>query len=205
MSVRNSGKRRGRVRAGTLIVLSSLLIGSAVLRTATQAGPAIAREIAHGAGNAATPSHQDPATQAPNAPGPDEFRAMLAAFQQREIRLQKREAELQDRMKAVDLAEAAIDQRLEELVTAEERLRRTVAIADGASEGDLTRLTEVYEKMNPKESAKLFEEMDPEFAAGFLARMKPQVAASILAGLTPQTAYTISVVLAGRNAKAPTE
>jgi flagellar motility protein MotE (MotC chaperone) len=35
--------------------------------------------------------------------------------------------------------------------------------------------------------------------------MRPDAAAGIMAGLQPQTAYTISVVLAGRNAKVPTE
>ena len=47
------------------------------------------------------------------------------------------------------------------------------------------------------------EEMEPSFAAGFLARMRSDVAAGIMAGLKPETAYTISVILAGRNAKAP--
>ena len=81
----------------------------------------------------------------------------------------------------------------------------TLALADGATEADVARLTTVYEQMKPKESAALFEEMDPTFAAGFLARMRPEAAAGIMAGLSPEAAYTISVVLAGRNGAVPTE
>ena len=106
-------------------------------------------------------------------------------------------------MKALEIAESAIETKLAALVDAEEKLRETLALADGASEGDLTRLTSVYEKMKPKDAAALFEEMDPAFAAGFLGRMRPETAAGVLARLSPTAAYTISVMLAGRNATVP--
>ena len=88
---------------------------------------------------------------------------------------------------------------------AEAKLASTLALADNAAENDLARMTSVYENMKPKEAAALFEEMSPDFAAGFLGRMRPDAAAAIMAGLSAPTAYTVSVVLAGRNASAPTE
>ena len=91
------------------------------------------------------------------------------------------------------------------LEMAEESLVSTMARASTASENDLTRLTAVYENMKPKEASALFEEMDPEFAAGFLGRMRPDAAASIMTGLNSGKAYAISVILAGRNANAPSE
>lgn len=192
-------RRWQRPRGSALLVLSLFLIGSAVFRLGLEAGPAIAREIAQ------VRSDQDEGAPmgASSAEVEDSYREMLVLFQQRELKLKQREAELQDRMQAVGIAEAAIRKKLEELVAAEERLRATVAIADGAAEGDISRLTAVYERMKPKEAAQLFEEMDPQFAAGFLARMKPEVSAGILANLSPHAAYTVSVVLAGRNARAP--
>jgi flagellar motility protein MotE (MotC chaperone) len=84
-------------------------------------------------------------------------------------------------------------------------LRAVLAIADGAAEGDLARLTAVYESMKPKDAAPLFEKMAPEFAAGFLGRMRPEAAGAILSGLPPDMAYSISAILAGRNATAPTD
>jgi flagellar motility protein MotE (MotC chaperone) len=47
--------------------------------------------------------------------------------------------------------------------------------------------------------------MSPEFAAGFLGRMAPEAAAAILSGMSAEAAYGISVIVAGRNANAPTE
>ena len=90
-----------------------------------------------------------------------------------------------------------------ELKTAEEELRAVLALADGAAEGDLARLTAVYESMKPKDAIPLFEKMAPEFAAGFLGRMRPDAAGAILSGLPPDSAYSISAILAGRNATAP--
>jgi flagellar motility protein MotE (MotC chaperone) len=47
--------------------------------------------------------------------------------------------------------------------------------------------------------------MDPGFAAGFLGRMRPDAAAAVLAGMDPAAAYAISAIIAGRNARAPTD
>ena len=91
------------------------------------------------------------------------------------------------------------------LVEAEQKLAGTMALAESAAEDDLGKLTAVYESMKPKDAAALFSEMQPEFAAGFLGRMRPDAAAQVMTGLSPDVAYSISVVMAGRNASAPTE
>ena len=110
-----------------------------------------------------------------------------------------------ERMQALKLADEEMERKLAALVAAEEDLRATIAMADTAAEGDISRLVKVYENMKPKQAAALFEQMNPEFAAGFLGRMRPESAAGIMAGLSPGAAHSFSVVLAGRNAEAPTE
>lgn len=203
MSKTPKTKRSGRTRVGTLFMLAVLLIGSAALRLGFEAGPAIAREVA------SLPDAEMPmdngAMRGETMPSSAELQHMLAAFQAREKALATREAEIEDRMKAMEIADQAITQKLAALEAAEVKLEATLSLADGATESDLTRLTAVYEQMKPKDSALLFEEMDPGFAAGFLARMKSEAAAGIMAGLSPQAAYTISVVLAGRNSSVPKE
>lgn len=194
-------KKLPRVRGGTLVVISVLLIGSALVRLGMQAGPAIAREspIEEDQESITTPEPQRAARSSA------ELQTLIEALQHREHALDTREAQIQDRMKALEIAEEAIGRRLEALIGAEQRLSATLALADGATEEDLVRLTNVYEKMKPKQAAALFEAMAPEFAAGFLARMRPDAAASVMAGLSPMAAYSISVVLAGRNASVPRE
>jgi flagellar motility protein MotE (MotC chaperone) len=181
---------RGR---GTLHIIAGLLIASAVVRLGAQAGPA----IAEGTADMSQPIIQP-------AP-PVETDALLAAFQIREARLTEREAQLHDRLQALRVAELEIEEKLQALRAAEATLSATIAMADSASETDLALLTTVYENMKPKDAAALFEEMTPRFAAGFLGMMRPDAAAQIMTELEPQTAYSFSVVLAGRNANAPTQ
>ncbi|MFK7834719.1 MAG: MotE family protein [Sulfitobacter sp.] len=128
---------------------------------------------------------------------------LLSSLRERERRVKEREAQIEMRNKALIVADAEISKRLNTLEVAEANLRQTLALADGAAEDDLARLTSVYESMKPKDAAALFETMEPDFAAGFLGRMRPDAAASVMAGLPPDVAYSISVILAGRNAKAP--
>ena len=91
---------------------------------------------------------------------------------------------------------------LEKLVNSR-RDDRALALADGAAEKDIQKLTAVYQAMKPKDAAALFETMSPEFAAGFLGRMPPEAAAAILSGMSSEAAYGVSVIVAGRNAAAP--
>lgn len=183
-------RTRGR---GTLHLIGGLLIASAIVRVGAQAGPALAQ----GSATAAEPVIEQETLV--------ETDALLAAFQAREARLVTQEALLRDRLQALHVAEVEIEEKLQALRAAEEALSATIALADSASETDLAQLTTVYENMKPKDAAALFEEMMPQFAAGFLGMMRPEAAALIMTELEPETAYSFSVVLAGRNANAPTQ
>jgi len=129
--------------------------------------------------------------------------ALLDSLAKREAQVKAQDSAAAERLAALDLADQAINQRLAELQSAEAELKKTVAMADGASEKDLAQLTAVYEAMKPADAAALFQTMSSEFAAGFLGRMQPAAAAEILTGLKPDKAYEVSVLLAGRNALVP--
>ena len=136
---------------------------------------------------------------------PQDLQILHNALQDRASQLDRKEAALQDRLQALRITDREVTQKLAALEAAEADLRKTLTIAESAAEDDLSRLTQVYERMKPKQAAALFEQMDPSFATGFLARMRPEAAAAIMAGLSPQAAHSFSVVLAGRNADVPTE
>jgi hypothetical protein len=187
---RRRGTRHGR---GALFVIATLLFGSGMIRIGLEASHALATPVEK-------PVHVP--TDGTCEVNPD-VAAMLDDIQGRAVRLEEREAQLDDRARAVELAKKEIDKRLEALMKAEDALAATIAQADQAAEKDVSKLVAVYEQMKPKDAAALFGEMDPDFAAGFLARMRPDAAAALMAGLEPKTAYTISVLLAGRNANAP--
>ena len=181
--------QRKSVGRGALMILALILASAGALRVGTGIGAAIAEEaVVDGAAPLNCP--QPPA-------------ALAAALVGRESEVKKQETELADRIAALALANQAIDKRMAELQVAEESLKKTLSIADGAAEKDLARLTAVYEAMRPADAATLFQTMAPEFAAGFLGRMRPETAALVLAGMRPDKAYSISVLIAGRNATAP--
>ena len=191
-------RKRRQPGRGALLIITCLLVGSALIRIGDGAGQALARVPADGA------VPEGPTTATPEAcKTPDDLRAMLAAFGERDADLSRREAALRDRMQALRIADEEVSARLAELKTAEAALRDTIALSDTAAENDLDGLTKVYENMKPKQAAALFEQMNPSFAAGFLGRMRPESAAAIMAGLSPDAAHLFSVVLAGRNANAP--
>lgn len=177
-------------RRGTLATLSALFLCSAVIRV----GAEIEVPFAF-ADTSAAPVACPPAQEAEE---------VLAAFAVREANLDAREDRLNARETTVAEAEAEITARLNELRRAEESLTATLALADGAADRDIERLTTVYANMKPRDAADLFAQMEPAFAAGFLIRMPPDAAALIMAGLEPETAYAISVTMAARHVGVPT-
>ncbi|MEP3845837.1 MAG: hypothetical protein ABJM43_10915 [Paracoccaceae bacterium] len=186
---------------GSIFFIIILLFGSASLRLISNTQSAFAAEdlTSSGQGMALAEDVAEPKTKT------EGVEKLLEIVMNREKDVEDREIEIERREQEIEIAKEEIKQQLTALENAETQLRATIALANSAAEDDLIRLTSVYENMKPKVAAELFEEMDPEFAAGFLARMKPDIAASIMTGLTSQKAYSISVVLAGRNAKTPTQ
>lgn len=136
----------------------------------------------------------------PTAP----IRAALDEVTALRDRLAIREAEIDDRERAVEAVQLLIEERLATLEAAEIRLQALIQTSDSAAEADLARLTEVYQTMEADQAAALFAQMDPNFAAGFLTRMSPAASGAVMAELDPTIAYAISVVIATRNAAAPT-
>lgn len=196
-----SPKKRKRRRSGrgVLWVIMAMFAVSGALRLGGETGWAIANV------SDTFVEHSTVGAPLPACETEDDIATALTLLRSREEKVNDREAALSDRMQALAVAEKQIADRMAELKQAEETLRSTMATASTAAEDDLARLTSVYENMKAKEAVPLFSEMDPQFAAGFLGRMRADAAAAILSGLDPQKAYTISVLLAGRNANAPTE
>lgn len=189
-------KRNSR---GSLVLIGSLLIGSAAIRFGMAAGQAVATESPF----LKTQTQQVKKSEERRATEHDNLSKLLLAFQKREEEISEAEKKLAVRQKALQVAGDEIEKRLATLQSAEESLKSLLALADTAAEDDLAQLTSVYENMKPKQAAELFETMEPAFAAGFLGRMRPDTAAAIMAGLSPQAAYSVSVILAGRNADVP--
>ncbi len=180
-------------RGSILLTLGTLFAASVLLRLGT-----MEFEIVSAA------SASDPEMEVSGIGPTSPIRAAMDEVVALRDRLIAREAELDNRERAVEAAQVLIEERLSELEAAELRLEALIQVSDTAAESDLARLTEVYETMGPDQTAALFAQMDPNFAAGFLTRMSPAASAAIMAELDPTYAYAVSVVIATRNAAAPT-
>jgi flagellar motility protein MotE (MotC chaperone) len=196
-------KPRKRASRGALIILAFVFILSAGARIVSGTGAAIARELTE-LSQAGSPTNL-PSNASQQCETDETLAFLLDDLRAREALIEGQELELDRKMKAFELARSQISESMLALEQAESRLASTMSVAKDASEGDLAKLTAVYENMKPKEAAALFEQMSPDFAAGFLGRMRSDAAATIMAGLKPETAYSVSVILAGRNANAPSE
>ncbi len=184
-------------KTGTITVIVGLFLASGLIR-AIDIAPAFAEEMAPEAAPHA-------AVQMASAEANPDMPALLKAIQDREAQIAEREAYIDRRMQTLAVAEQRIREQMAALTEAESKLAATLSLADNATEEDVARLTEVYQRMKPSEAAGIFETMDIQFAAGFFSRMRPESSAAIMANLPADLAYSISVVMAGRNANAPRE
>lgn len=178
---------------GPLSVLTLLLVVSGLLRLTS--GPVVA--LATDVDFAAADESSETASQRIPDQNMDQW---IAELMTRDDALALAEADIAQEREELALAKQVLAEQFAALQDAQDTLRRSLHAAGETAAGDVTQLTEVYQRMKPKEAAAIFEKMDPNFAAGFLARMKPDAAAQVMAGLQPETAYTFSAILAGRNA-----
>jgi flagellar motility protein MotE (MotC chaperone) len=184
------------MRPTALPILGLTLILSALV-SLTDSGSAFVRRA-----NALEASQPSESSSMALCQTDTDLQRVLDALLVREEGIATTELQLNQRLATVRKLEAEAEKRITQAEEAEAALKATMALAQTASETDLGQLTNVYQKMKPKNAASLFQEMEPAFAAGFLARMKPEAAAPILASMDAQAAYAISVTLAGRNANA---
>lgn len=199
MKQKQRRRSRGKPRQKVLGSMALVLIVSVVLRIGEQAGAATAQTIS------APPSPVERADRILGMPLDDQtLPVLLEQFKAREAALIEAERRAAERDAALAAAAESVAEQLAELQAAEEQLAATLAMTDVAAAEDLERLAAVYENMKPKDTAALFAEMAPGFAAGFLGLMRPEAAAAIMTELEPIQAHLISVMLAGRNATAPT-
>lgn len=131
---------------------------------------------------------------------PLEKERLLKAIRERHEALDKKEVDIDDRLRYLEIIEARVDEKLVALKTSNESLSKLVAFADEAAQNDIELLSKMYEQMKPQKAGEIFDKMDPTFAAGFLTQMNSENAALILTNMNTDRAYEASLIIASRNA-----
>jgi flagellar motility protein MotE (MotC chaperone) len=119
--------------------------------------------------------------------------------------LAKRREKLEQRADTLDRRESlvkAAEKRLTEKVDEMERLRSEIEDLlvkyDEQESKQLTRLVNIYEKMKPKDAARIFEDLDQDVLLKVVERMNERKTAPILAEMRPDKAQQLTIELAER-------
>ena len=145
---------KSRSGRGVLVIVAVLLFASGAVRVSTGTGQAVAEELENRFIDAK--AEMPGTTKTLDQPVGELVEALL----EREARVEEREAQLDTRLEALARVEARVQQQLEVLKTAEAALAETISQARGAAQGDVERLTALYENMKAKDAIPVFEQMD---------------------------------------------
>ena len=95
-------------------------------------------------------------------------------------------------------AENRLEARINELETVKSDIETLITKYDAQEEEKFGGLVAIYEKMKPKESARIFDELDIDILLEVFERMKASKSASILAKMRPERAKEITSRIADR-------
>jgi flagellar motility protein MotE (MotC chaperone) len=125
---------------------------------------------------------------------------MLEVLKDRRAEIDKRELELKERERTLEVVEKRLNERMTALDQTNAQLKTKLEMLQKNADEDLIHLADMYETMKPKQASIIFNQMDPVFAASFLRLMDSNNAGLIMANMESKKAYTISVIMANRNA-----
>lgn len=138
------------------------------------------------------------------APPPIERRGddrILDQLAERRAELDRREAALETRDALLKATEARIEQKLAELDVREKAAAAGDAQQEAARDAQVSKLSDAYERMKPRDAARIFETMDADLLAPVAAGMRTQSLASVLGEMDAGKARELTALLANRPAE----
>jgi flagellar motility protein MotE (MotC chaperone) len=119
--------------------------------------------------------------------------------------LSRRRDEIETRADALDVrenllvaTESRIDEKIDALKTLEERIDALVKKHEKAEEARINKLVVVYEKMKPKDAARIFDQIELDILLEVTGRMKEAKVAEVLAKMSSERAQELTIALATR-------
>lgn len=183
-----------RILPATMLAMAALLMVkcASLVLSASAAAPAPTSAVKPPAVQAATavpapgpvPAKPQQAAQEP-APSAD---AVLTDLRKRSQELDAREAALRTRESVVAATAQKLDQRIAELKALQARLERLGAQQHARDDADWLAFVSLYEKMKPRDAARIFNDLDMGVLVKLLDRMNGRRASAILAAMNPDKA-----------------
>ncbi|WP_281300174.1 MULTISPECIES: hypothetical protein [unclassified Iodidimonas] len=124
----------------------------------------------------------------------------LALIREREADLARQEADLADARALVEASRRAVAADFQKLQDLHQKTSQLLDRLQQTEEADLTRMTNLYQNMKPKEAAEILNEMDERVVAAVIERMPERIGAPILARMDVQKARLVMRLFADRKA-----
>jgi len=113
--------------------------------------------------------------------------------------LDAREAELDTREKLLEAAETSIDQKLTEMKQKTRELTTLLAAQTQQEKEEYDALSSAYERMKPRDAARIFDVLDDDILVPVAAGMRTQAISGVLAEMEPEKARLLTKKLAARS------
>lgn len=121
---------------------------------------------------------------------------LLQSLAGRRQELEKREKALEEKEALLQAAETRVEEKIARLEEMKGRIETLLGEYDDEEQQKLENLVQIYEKMKPKDAARIFEQLDMEVLLAVITRMKERISAPILAEMRPDRAQQVTVRMA---------
>ena len=123
---------------------------------------------------------------------------VLQSLKQRRETLNQRESRLELRESLIEAAETNLASRVEEWKQLKSEVEELLTRYEEAEEGKLKTLATYYEKMKPKDAARVFNTLDLPYLIEIVGRMKVAKVADVIGKMDTQKAKVLTIALAQR-------
>lgn len=129
-------------------------------------------------------------------------RRLLEQLADRREALEQRERDLETREALLTAAEARLNDRFATLESETQTLKRLRAEKQQAEQAEFAALSDAYERMKPREAARIFDVLEEDILVPVAAGMRTQAIAGVLAEMQPEKARKLTRLLARNGALA---
>ncbi len=128
---------------------------------------------------------------------------VLESLAERRRQIESRAREIDMREKVLAAAEKRLDAKIAELKELQASIESMFASADAENEAQIASLVKMYERMKPKNAARIFDKLDLKVLIEVVDRMREAKAAEVLAKMNVEKARTVTLELAKRREVPP--
>lgn len=127
--------------------------------------------------------------------GPISDQEIAKQVAERRAEIERRTKELDTREALLAAAEKRIEQKVQELERVRAEIQRLLKSGEEKQSAQIENLVSIYDKMKPKEAARIFDEMDLPQILEILPKMKDTKSSAILAAMLPTKVKEITAAL----------